>query len=303
MAFRAAEYERFQGERSTLPAWWPVLKATVHRGWANTWVRRLTLGSGIFALVVTIVLYLLYKVMPEWRSLLQQFGEFAATTGAAEAEDFVVGENFYLGMLNLYTYPVLLPLAVLFGQDLVSADLRANSLEAYFSRPLTPLGYLLGRTFAYVGFLLAATWLPLMWIWGFDAISGPDGHYETIRKVPGSFFLALTGVALTLALVVQATTCLSRSSTWTTMGLVVLFLFSPAVAHILFEITGVHATLALSLPEDIHVLTRATLVLEPLPAEQDSPTTAGAMIVFGCLSLISLIILHQKVLNKKGAIG
>ncbi|MDP6850417.1 MAG: hypothetical protein QF524_05725, partial [Planctomycetota bacterium] len=212
MAFRAAEYERFRGQKSNYPAWWPIFTATLYRGWKITWVRRICLGSLVSAFGLTLMFYSLYKVIPGWRELMQQVGHMI---DPEEKLPFQIDARFYAGILKLYIYPVLLPLSVLFGQDLISSDMRTRALEAYFARPLTPFAYLFGRTLAFLAFLLGATLLPLLWVWSFDVLTAPEGHFEWVAMVPKGILLSFGGVSVVLALLIQAVSSISKSSTWT----------------------------------------------------------------------------------------
>ena len=298
MAFRAAEYERFHGNRSSLPAWWPIFKATMHRGWKVTWVRRICLGALVSAFGLTLMFYMLYKVIPGWRELMQQFGQMV---DPEEKLPFKIDARFYAGILKLYIYPVLLPLSVLFGQDLISSDMRTRALEAYFARPLTPLTYLLGRTFAFLAFLLGATLLPLLWVWCFDVLTAPTGHFELVSMVPKGIFLSFGGVSLVLALLIQAVSSSSKSSTWTSMGLIVLFILSTPIAHILHELTDMAGFLALSIPESIGIIIYSALDLgEKIDSDHASPIQA--IFLFAGIALLSLIILWRRIL-RKGVVG
>jgi hypothetical protein len=243
MAFRAAEYERFRDTRSRVPAWWPICTATWRRGWSSRWVRLITWGVLAMSFGLTAMFYFAYQVMPNWPSILRMVGE----EGGLES-GFPI--QFYEGLLVVFVYPVLLPLALLFGYDLVSKDLASNALETYFSRPVTPLVYVVGRTLAYVGFLLLVTLLPMLWIWLFDASTGPEGRFEEIRGVPLALAEALGLVSLVLALLVQALSSITRSGIWTNLAFVVLFVFSTATGNILYEESGRRIEVELS-PEEV----------------------------------------------------
>ena len=99
--------------------------------------------------------------------------------------------------------------------SIVAGDLKSNALEAYFSRPITPWSYLLGRTGAFTAYLLLVTLAPLLWIWTFDVMTGPDGHFDKISMVPLGMAAAMTLLALTVALFIQALATFTRSGTAT----------------------------------------------------------------------------------------
>ncbi len=231
MAFRAPDYSRFAGPRSRAPAWWPIWRMTFRRGWNSVWVKRFTLLGLAIGLGTTVLLYGVQQVLPEWRELLEAAGE-----GSGQGEVLRFDAGAYLVLLRLFLYPVLLPLAVLLGYDLIAGDLRSNALESYFCRPVTPWTYVLGRTGALLSYLMLATLAPLLWIWIFDLSTAPEGHFETIRRVPFGLSASLLLTGVTLSLLIQALTTLTRSGTWTALALAGLFLGSEFFANMFASI-------------------------------------------------------------------
>ncbi len=295
MAFRASEYSHFHGSRSRAPVWWPVLTSTLRRGWSSKWVRRLAVGALGVAIAATLFLYVAYQVLPEWRDLLARFGKSLGDRGPKDLE---IGPTAYLGLLRLYIDPLLLPLALIFGYDLIAADLRAKALELYFSRPLTPAAYLFGRTLAFAGFLLAVTLLPLLWIWSFDVLTAPAGQFERVRGVPLGLCLATIGISLCMALLVQAVTAVTRSGLWTNLVFVFLLLFSGIAGRILQAMAEDPRLLAVSLLEDIHVFAAWCLnCSEQLP---DPHAPVGLAIgVLAALAALSLSILWRTLRRRR----
>ena len=298
MAFRAAEYDRFTGERRKAPVWWPLFTATLRRGWSSKWVRRITFASMMLALSFTAMIYFAYQVIPDWRNLVQQFG------GAFQPgeEEVVIDSHAYLGLLRLYVNPVLLPLSLVFGYDLVAADLRSNAFESYFSRSITPLTYLVGRTFAFVSFLMLVTFVPVMWIWTFDVSIGPDGHFDEVASVPFGMGAALFVTALMLALMVQAITSITRSGIWTNLAFVVIFLFSGALGGILQELTNNPDWYAVNPIHCIKVFSSVCMgTSDRLVPEWNADPSVVMSVMFGTI-LVSVLILWRS-LRRRGVVG
>jgi hypothetical protein len=297
MAFRAAEYDRYTGERSKMPTWWPICTATLRRGWASKWVRRLTFASMIIAFGFTMLLYFMYQVMPDWRTLMEQFGRMVDP----EEENFVLDAHKYLGLLRIYVNPILLPLSLVFGYDLIAADLRSNAFESYFSRSITPFSYLLGRTLAYVGFLMLATLAPMLWIWAFDVSTGPEGHFAEVASVPLGMGLAMLTSAFMLSLLVQAVTTLTRSGIWTNLTFVVIFLFSGAIGAILWNLTDNPNFFAINLLHCVKVYSSVCMgTTDQLDEVHASPALATA-VIFGII-VVSLAILMRS-LKRRSLVG
>lgn len=298
MAFRAAEYDRFDGPRRKVPLWWPLFTATLRRGWASKWVRRITFASLMLAFSFTAMIYFAYQVVPNWRDLVQQFG------GAFQPgnEEVVIDSHAYLGLLRMFVYPVLLPLSLVFGYDLVAADLRSNAFESYFSRSITPVSYLIGRTLAYVGFLMLVTYTPVLWIWCFDVAIGPDGHFQEVASVPLGMGLALLITSTMLALLMQAITAVMRSGIWTNLAFVVVFLFSFALGGILVVLTDNANWFAINPLHCIQVLSALCMgTAHRLQPGGDAEPPVVVAVMAGVI-LGSLLILWRQ-LARRGVVG
>lgn len=290
MAFRASAYSRYEGPRLRRPAWVPLMSATLRRGWSSVWVKRLTVLSLMVAFGMMLFFYLLNKVFPEWRNLTEDVGEAMGS----DRRSFRVDARLYLKFLYVFVFPVLMPLSVLFGSELVASDLRTNALESYFSRPLSPLGYLLGRTLAYAGFLLAATLVPLWLVWFSDVSTAPAAHMDVVGHVPFGLALALILVAVSVALLVQAAATVTRSAMGTNIFLAVFFIFFEVLGQSLYESTGRDGYLAVSFASNVLAVCSASLGL-PRPAHDDvmAPTGLAFTVVIGVGVLSFLIVWRQ----------
>ena len=283
MAFRAAEYERYDGPRTRQPAWLPIAFGTLHRGWQSKWVRRLSVVSLVIGFGFMAMMYMVNQVIPEWRTIAEK----AAQTAAPDA-GFDIDRGFYLMLSNVFIRPVLLPLALLFGYDLIASDMRTNALEAYFSRPVTPFGYLLGRTLAFVGFLMLATFGPFFLVWLADMATSPnESHSFVVQTVPIRLFFALLFISVTMALMIQAVTSLTRSAIWSNLVFVVIFLFLGAMGPILFEITERQNLMAFSLVHDTKVVCATFLGIDL--SEGHSYANATPAVAFGVLLTVSVL--------------
>jgi len=283
MAFRAAEYERYKGERTNRPAWMPIAYGTIQRGWNSKWVRRLSMLSLALGFGLVAMMYMVNQVMPGWREIAEQ-----ATNRATHGSGLQIDAGFYLMLTNVFVRPILLPLALLFGYDLIASDMRTNALEAYFSRPVTPLGYLTGRTLAFVGFLMLATFGPFFLVWFADIATSPsEAHTALIRFVPISLFFALLFISFTLALMIQAITSLTRSAIWSNLIFVVIFLFFAAMGIALAEITDRPNMMAFSFINDTRVICATLLGIDL--AGNSSPSDASPAVAFSVMIGISII--------------
>lgn len=294
MAFTAPEYERYTGERSRRPAWIPLMTLTILRGWKSSkWVRLITIASLAIAAGMTIMFYVANSVLPEWRNLAPRVGRMAGQ------DDWALDRDFYLVQLRIFVYPVLLPLALAFGYELVSSDIESNAVESYFSRPLTPLSYLCGRTAAFSVFLLGATLFPMLVVWLADVLTAPEGRFAEIGDVPLGFAMALIPTAVALALFAQAVTTVTRSAIWTNLVFVILLFFLHVLAWITYEITDRTGALAMSILQNVWVLTGTALGAQLDP---DNPPFAASVAVIGGIIVFSFLFLLRG-LRRRSLLG
>jgi len=289
MTFKAAEYERYTGPRSKMPAWMPLAELALSRGWKSKWVRRITTLSLMQGVGLMIMMYALNQVVPSWRELTQQVGVLAG----GDSDDFVIDAGIYLIFLFWFVYPVLLPLSLLFGYDLISKDIETNALDSYFARPITPLGYILGRSLAFVGFLMTATFGPMILVWISDWATSGDAHLELIAIVPFAMFWSLLLISVTLSLLVQAITTITKSGMWTNITFVFIFILMHILSKILYEITDLPEVQALSVLHNTGVV--CEYALHQIPAETNHPSAPAHVSISVMLitSVISFIIVHR----------
>ena len=289
MAFKAAEYQRYSGPRSKIPAWVPLAGLALSRGWKSKWVRRITSLSLMLGAGMMIMMYTMNQILPGWRDLTEQVGAIAG----GDSGDWEIDAKVYLKLLKLFVYPVLLPLSLLFGYDLISKDIETNALDAYFSRPISPLSYILGRSVAFVGFLMTATFGPMMLVWISDWATSNDAHFSQIAIVPFGMFWSLLLISVTLSLLVQAITTITRSGLWTNISFVFIFIVLSILANIIFAITMNPNALALSILHNTGVVCEYALNEVPTKRALPSAPANVSILVMLTTSLVSFLIVYR----------
>jgi hypothetical protein len=289
MAFKAAEYQRYSGPRSKIPAWVPLAGLALSRGWKSKWVRRITSLSLMLGAGMMIMMYTMNQILPGWRDLTEQVGAIAG----GDSGDWEIDAGVYLKLLKLFVYPVLLPLSLLFGYDLISKDIETNALDAYFSRPISPLSYIIGRSVAFIGFLMTATFGPMMLVWISDWATSNDAHFSQIAIVPFGMFWSLLLISVTLSLLVQAITTITRSGLWTNISFVFIFIVLSILANIIFAITMNPNALALSILHNTGVV--CEYALNEIPTKRALPSAPAnvSILVMLTTSLVSFLIVYR----------
>jgi hypothetical protein len=185
-------YSRWEGEISPHPLrWWPILR----RGFLPEIRRRFTLFVLVFSWAAILVRgAILYG---DLRS-----GGLFTSSGLMEG-----GVPYFFRALSEQGMAVIL-VVLLSGSLLIARDKRYNALQLYFSRPLTPNDYILGKLGIVVSFIFAVTWLPVMFLWLFAVGASPqEGYFAAVWSVPlrATLYCAVwSGTAGLLVLAVSA---------------------------------------------------------------------------------------------------
>ncbi len=138
MILREQGYARWEGELRTGGAWKPIFFAGIRSIWKRRFAKAVLAANVIPFLFYLGALYVATK--PE----LKMFTHLVRLLSS----DSAFFHSFYT---NGFSYFWLLVLCIFGGADLIAGDLRHHALTLYFSRPVSPLQYLMGK-FAVIAF-------------------------------------------------------------------------------------------------------------------------------------------------------
>lgn len=208
-------YQRWKGELQRHPVrWWPIVRHGVQSvikqrkylllmvlAWTGPFVQgvRLFLGSRVSGVINT-----------------EQLGGL-----------FADGMDFYLGMLEKQGLFVLL-FVVLVGSDLIAQDRRHNALQIYFSKPLTPNDYILGKLGIVGTFLMGITWVPVLLLWLFAlTLQIRTDYFSAVWSVPlvATVFCVLQ--LLVAGLLILALSAVGKRAIFVGVSWILLFGYGP----------------------------------------------------------------------------
>jgi ABC-type transport system involved in multi-copper enzyme maturation permease subunit len=171
-------YTRWEGEIQARPMrFWPILR----RGFLAELKRRRTLLLLVLAWSVVLIRGVILYTDLRAGNLLQSSG--LLETGLAFFYKALKGQSVFVILFVLLS-----------GTDLVSKDRRFHALQIYFSRPLTPNDYILGKLGIVSAFVFAVSFLPVLLLWIFAiSVSVQQGYFAMVWSAP---FLALFYCAL-----------------------------------------------------------------------------------------------------------
>lgn len=179
-------YQRWKGEIPERPLrWWPIVRQGV--------------------LQVLPQRKYLFLVVLAWLGPLYQgallFGKLRATDMIEQllgSGGTNVGPTFYWSVIDNQGFAVLL-FVLLVGSSLIAEDRQYKALQLYFSKPLTPRDYILGKLGIIGSFLVITVWLPIFLLWVFGLMVEPS--FEYFREI---WFVPLSLTVYTLLLIAVA---------------------------------------------------------------------------------------------------
>jgi ABC-type transport system involved in multi-copper enzyme maturation permease subunit len=150
MTIREKGYFHWDGElRPAKFPWWPITRLGIRLSFKKKNFRLLYIGSFIPALVFLVGIYVSERI-EDFKFMIKDSSPVLEVNPAYFKTYFSF--DFLLFMMVM--------LLVVGGAHLISDDLKSNSLQLYFSRPLQKKDYLWGKAAVLVFFLLSLTLVP-----------------------------------------------------------------------------------------------------------------------------------------------
>ncbi len=175
-----------------------------------------------------------------------------------------IWQSVFMLMIKVQLFYLLIVIGQL-GAGLVSADLKTNALPIYFSRPITPLSYLLGKWLTIGVFIALAMLVPNLagLAAGILVVGSPGPWWQTLG-LAANLTLIGVGVMLVGGLFILALSSLTADRRFVIVGWLALALLPHITQQILYEqleptaTTGFLGSLSLS----NNVLILATWLLD-----------------------------------------
>ncbi len=187
-------YRRWNGvTTSLLLRWLVVAGAGIRLVWKSHWLRRMLFFAWLPAAVTGVGFFIYEQSLErqEWKqaipyliewypeSRLNARSEIAANVKRAFEEDGKTARHqiWSLLLLVFFRNPQGLLMVLLVGMiapSLISLDFRSRAYLLYFSRPLTPGEYILGKALVVWTYLAAVTTLPALALYVLGVLLSPD---------------------------------------------------------------------------------------------------------------------------------
>lgn len=221
-------YQRWTGEIPPRPArWWPIVRQGVmqflpQRKYltllALAWLGPLFQGASLFTRL---------KGGDILENLLGQ-GRLDASSA------------FFWSAISAQGLWVVI-FTIMVGSDLIASDRRFRALQLYFSKPITPNDYILGKLGVIAAFLLMTVWLPGLLLWLFGVMIQPTAEYlKGIWFVPFSLTVFTVLLVLLAGMLMLVMSSLGQRTVYIAGAWIIFFGFGPfqGIAELLKALSG-----------------------------------------------------------------
>jgi ABC-type transport system involved in multi-copper enzyme maturation permease subunit len=259
--------------------WWPITRTGILLAFKKRGFRFLFAGAFLPGVVLLAFIY-----------MSENLESFQAMVRSSDRLINVTPGSFKL----FFTIPLFLWLLMLVfaGSGLVADDLKHNSLQIYFSRPLRKKDYILGKMAVVFFFILAVTLVPGLLVYIFKLIFA--GSFKFFLEYPW-LLLSIVGFSAFLAVFFAFYTLLlsglSKNSRYVMILVFMVYLFSHILYGILQSIFKTPYMALFSIRENIDQV--GALVFAQKPAHP-VPVLWSCLVLAGICGL-SVIVLHRRI--------
>lgn len=150
MTIREKGYQHWDGElKESRHAWWPISRLGIRLAFKKKFFKFLLFSVLAMVLVFLVGIYISERI-EDFRYMIRSEGQILQVNPAFFST--YLSNNFILFMMVM--------ILLTGGAGLIADDLKHNSLQLYFARPLRKSDYLLGKANVLVFFLLLITLVP-----------------------------------------------------------------------------------------------------------------------------------------------
>jgi len=261
--------------------WWPITRFGIHSTFRKKFFKFFFFGSLIPAVVFLVGIYISER-LEDFRFMIRQPGDFLTV-------DPGYFKSYFTGDFLLFMMVVIL---VFCGAGLISDDLKHNSLQLYFSRPLKKNHYFLGKASVVFFFLFMVTLVPGLVFFIMKLIfSGSFKFFAAYPWLPLSIIGYSFLVTLFFALYTLFLSSLSKNRRYVSILIFMIYFFSDIIFSIFYGIFRNQYFALISLKANLKQI-GAFLFNQKLP--YSIPWIYSFLIIFS-IALLAAIYLKKKV--------
>lgn len=249
-------FRRYEGERRTRMLWWPVARQTLRGIVRSKLMWLILLGLLVAVVAVSIGFFAASKLEQMAPEKVEEASQAIRTQNIPMfGRDVNLGTIFFSFLVPMF--PVMWVLMLVAGGGSISSDLRSSALPLYFSRPLKPWEYALGKVLglALVPAAAFAVAILLMYL-QYVAYFRPPTALFTEAPVLLAAFLHIGLVSLFLALAMACFSSLTKTARTAAVMYLGFFVLMNALAASMREGTDMRELRALAPGTALQVIGR-----------------------------------------------
>ena len=206
-------------------AWWPITRLGIKLAFRKKYFKFIYFGSFIPALVFIVGIYISERI-EDFRYLVKGSSKILEVNPA-------YFKTYFTGDFLLFMMVMIL---VVVGAGLVSDDLKYNSLQLYFSRPIQKKDYLIGKAAIILFFLLLLTLVPGVLFIIFKLLfSGSFRFIAAYPWLPISVIVFSLFVSLFFCLYTLLLSSLSKNRRYVSILVFVIYILSEILFGVFYE--------------------------------------------------------------------
>jgi ABC-2 type transport system permease protein len=261
--------------------WWPITRTGILLAFKKRGFRFLFAGAFLPSVVFLAIIY-----------ISEHLGDFKFWARGSERFITITPGSFKIFFTNPGFLFLMIAMLVFAGAGLIADDLRHNSLQIYFSRPLRKRDYLLGKMAVIFFFILIVTLVPGLLVLVFKLIF--DGSFKFFVDYPW-LVLSIVGYSALLAVFFAFYTlllsALSKNSRYVMILVFMIYLFSDILSGILQGIFRTPYVSLFSIRANIEQIGAFIFAQKP---SQAVPVVLSFLVLGGVCGL-SALVLHRNI--------
>jgi len=278
---RARGYHHWDGrlESRRFP-WWPVTRTGIRLAFRKKWFK-LFFAGGFLPPVVALGFIYASERLGDFSSLLR-----------GNAKLITIDPKFFMSFLTNDGLLFMIVMVLVFaGAGLIADDLKHNSLQVYFSRPLGKKDYLLGKMAVVFFFVLVLTFVPAVFLFVFKLVFA--GSFKFFLDYPW-LLLSIAGysglLTVFFAFYTLLLSALSKDGRYVMILIFMAYFFSQVLSAILRNVFRTPYMVLFSVRENLKQV--GALLFGQKPPH-------GVPVVWSFLVLAAVCGLSTWVLNRK----
>jgi len=282
MTIREKGYSHWEGELTAKKfPWWPITRFGIRSTFRKKFFKVFFFGSLIPAVVFLVGIYISER-LEDFSFMIQKQGDFLTV-------DPGYFKSYFTGDFLLFMIVMIL---VFCGGGLISDDLKHNSLQLYFSRPLKKSQYFLGKASVVFFFLFMVTLVPGLVFFIMKLVfSGSFKFFGSYPWLPLSIIGYSFLVTLFFALYTLFLSSLSKNRRYVAILIFAIYFFSDIIFNIFYGIFRSQYFALISLKANLKQI-GAFIFNQKLP--YSIPWIYSFLIIFS-ISLLAAVYLKKKV--------